>query len=233
MSAADAHDLGEDEVEDAEQEQRPHQRPDVAERRAEEAQLEVGDGEHPGEAPEAAQVVADGGRPAVARRGRAERSRALDLELGRQVGHAAGVAARPPRSARRCVLAAVEHARLRGPRRSTAGRQRVAAGGQPVLEARGAPSRARPRRTARAGRAETLVATKIVCRTSLRNVTVNIGLLDGLAGTRPRGRRGSARPARQVSDRARRPRPRTRRCRMRTSPAPATARLVRGGCRRS
>ena len=149
--AADAHDLGEDEVEDAEQEQRPHQRPHVAERRAEEAQLEVGDREHPGEAAEAAQVVADGGRPAVARRG------GLSAHE-RSTSSCVGRSATPPVMPR-----ALHDQRLARPRGAssqrggpashplTAGRERVAARREPVLEREPHDQRARPPRTGRSG----------------------------------------------------------------------------------
>ena len=59
---AEAEDLREDEVEDREQHQRPQQRPDVAEHRPEEGELEVGDGDQPQEAEEARAAAAVGGR---------------------------------------------------------------------------------------------------------------------------------------------------------------------------
>ena len=46
---AQLHELGEDHVEDPEQHQRPHQLPEVAEHRAEEAQLELQGGQRDGE----------------------------------------------------------------------------------------------------------------------------------------------------------------------------------------
>ena len=54
---ADLRDLGEDDVEHAEEHQRPHERPQVAQHRAEEAQLPLGDREREDERAEAARLV--------------------------------------------------------------------------------------------------------------------------------------------------------------------------------
>jgi hypothetical protein len=62
-AAADAEEQREDDVQHREQHQRPDDLPQVAERRAEEAQLEVGDGERPRQAPEAPRVRTQRGRP--------------------------------------------------------------------------------------------------------------------------------------------------------------------------
>ena len=67
---AEVHELGEDDVDDPEQQQRAHQLPQVAQRRAEELQPEVGRRERPGQVREAARVVAERVRPGAARRRR-------------------------------------------------------------------------------------------------------------------------------------------------------------------
>jgi hypothetical protein len=54
---AEPHELGEDDVEDAEQKQRPHQLPQVAEHRPEEAQLELHDGERHREVDQSAEIA--------------------------------------------------------------------------------------------------------------------------------------------------------------------------------
>src|SRR5262249_5837513 len=57
-AAAEVEDLREDDVEDAEEHQRPDQLPQVAEDRAEEAQAEVGDRDRPGQLAQAARIAA-------------------------------------------------------------------------------------------------------------------------------------------------------------------------------
>ena len=109
---ADLDELGEDDVEHAEEQQRAHQLPEVAERGAEEAQLELGHRQGGGEVHEAPRVAAERRRPADGlqlrgRRGRARgRSRRScrqlvarlvrrgDGDVVREVDHRAG----PPRA---------------------------------------------------------------------------------------------------------------------------------------
>ena len=56
-------DLREDQVDHAEEQERTHERPHVAEHGAVEAQLELGERQRPGQTPEALQVVPEDGRP--------------------------------------------------------------------------------------------------------------------------------------------------------------------------
>jgi hypothetical protein len=87
--ASQPHNLGEHDVEHAEQQQRPHELPQVAERRAEEAQLEVAYSERARQVPQAPRIVP-------------ERRRALDrwaqLRVRAQEGTSSGADAPAARS---------------------------------------------------------------------------------------------------------------------------------------
>ena len=95
---AEPHDLREDHVEDAEEHQRADQLPQVAERGAEEAQLEVADGHRPRQVPEPARVGAERGR-ALDRR--AEQARVVDAHDGTSLARARRAMTRPRRAGRR------------------------------------------------------------------------------------------------------------------------------------
>ena len=113
----------EDDVQHAEEQQRPRERPEVAEHRAEVAQLELGDGERDREVPEAPQVVAEG-RRARSAGGRPRRSRRRHLERVREIRRRRRCRSRRARSAVRGRRAGRARRRRDLVARSTASRCR-------------------------------------------------------------------------------------------------------------
>ena len=141
-AAAEPHELGEHEVEDAEQQQRPHQLPEVAEHRAEELEPELEHGERPRQGPEPLRVAAERGRPAhraQRRGGGIDDAHDAGTPSLRSIRSVCGMSTRPP-LARAPVTTAEAMSPTRTctswpePRRADPRRGVIAAGREVVVE---------------------------------------------------------------------------------------------------